>query len=143
MVPPHVGREREKERREGERETAIASLSYFITFTRSLAAVYTEPSRSRFAADPRGIANDTDRRDSRAHADGWVARYIIIKTPSVYKSTYAYERLREDDRGETLIGESVRREPRNDRRGAPTPRCWIQVDRMFTVLSRVSGTFAS
>ena len=30
-----------------EREKAIASLSYFITFTRSLAAVHTEP-RSRF-----------------------------------------------------------------------------------------------
>jgi len=57
-------RERERER-ERERDRTIASLSYFITFTRSAGAVYTEP-RSRL--DRRSSSRTVSISAIRAHA---------------------------------------------------------------------------
>lgn len=82
-----MGRARERET-EGERET---QRSLHLAISLPSLDPWPQCIRSRdHASQPILLANDTDRRDPRAHADGWVARYII-KTPSDYKSTY--ERL--------------------------------------------------
>lgn len=69
---------RGKSEREREKDNDIASLSYFITFTRSLAAVQhgvaTTFRRRRIVVD------DINRRDSRAHADEWIVRCIIRRS---------------------------------------------------------------
>jgi len=67
---PHVGRTREKERRQSlHLAISLPSLDPWPQCTRSRDHVL-------FLA-----ANGTDRRDPRAHADEWTARYII-KRPS-------------------------------------------------------------
>jgi len=67
---PHVGRTREKERRQSlHLAISLPSLDPWPQCTRSRDHVL-------FL-----VANGTDRRDPRAHADEWTARYII-KRPS-------------------------------------------------------------
>jgi len=90
---PHVGRTREKERRRSlHLAISLPSLDPWPQCTRSRDHVL-------FLA-----ANGSDRRDPRAHADEWTARYIIKKSsdPLPEEEYRGFLRRRGDNQGRLL-----------------------------------------